>query len=977
MELKKKILSSKKTKKNNLSESCEMKQSSTNLPFERTKKMTSSSSSPCSWLIYGANGWIGNMFTSFLSTKERSWTSGRARAENYQDVVDEIDRVQPDIVFSCLGRTHGPGSNTIDYLEQKGKLRDNIQDNLVAPLTLAQACLSRHVYMVYLGTGCIFSGSPDVRIKEEMLPNFFGSSYSIVKGATDGLISRMPNVLNLRIRMPIVGEDHPRNFVTKICNYDKVVNIQNSMSVLPTLFPCLVSMAERNILGTVNFTNPGSISHNEILDLYIQHVDPAFTYKNFSVEEQNRILKAERSNNVLDTSVLQRLCPTIPTIREAVLNCMVSYKISVKKKIQTRLKKSITGEEISSLTIAKIERDAIEIEKKLKIKLQQEQTQQLLTAKEIMIRKEKMEKRKAKQALLVLLQKKQEDKKRKILAADPIAQKTGPKKIITAICAQIPLPGDTHEKKVKKSPRKKMRVRSSSLTLLQPLKSSLFAVKKKKTELPKSASHKDTRTTSLKEKKAAEKNKNEPTQKELDLSLKTDHFSKKITRKVTIATLQLQDFSSDDSDSDFSIEGWACDDDVPNTEKSSLKTKNVGVKEKPTGQKNDNQEEKHKKYKIEEPEEKKMDQSLLISSDHEKEDDSTDQDEHCELHEHDIPLLHSPLPSDSRPCILITGGLGFIGSHFVIHVYKKYPNMRVINVDSKTYAANERNIPRAISKDTDRYILYNVNVNDVSAMEGIHASHRIEQVVHFAAESHVDKSFKSSIVFTSTNTLGTHVLLQTNLQNPHLKRFIHISTDEVYGSTTGDVDETQSVNPSNPYAASKTAAELMVKSYIQCFKLPVMIIRMNNVIGAKQYPEKLLPKFSLQSVNNKPLTLHGDGKAKRSFMFVDDAIRAIDTVLLKGEPGETYNVGIESEMSVVEVARRIQYRCKRNNWSIPKITFIPDRTFQDLRYSIDSTKIKNLGWTPSVSIGEAVDRTISWNVNNPNYWSKEVLSKCL
>jgi 3,5-epimerase/4-reductase len=232
-----------------------------------------------------------------------------------------------------VGRTHGTGCGTIDYLEQPGKLRENVRDNLFAPMTLALLCKEHGIHMTYMGTGCIFEyddeagkgvGSSD-GFKESDEPNFFGSSYSTVKGFTDRLMHQLEEtVLNVRIRMPIVGEHHARNFITKITRYAKVCSIPNSMTVLPTLLPCLAAMIERQVLGTVNLTNPGVISHNEILEMYRDIVDPAFVWENFSVEEQNAVLASRRSNNLLDTSRLSALFPDVPGIREAVQVALLS-----------------------------------------------------------------------------------------------------------------------------------------------------------------------------------------------------------------------------------------------------------------------------------------------------------------------------------------------------------------------------------------------------------------------------------------------------------------------------------------------------------------------------------------------------------------------------------------------------------------------------------------------------------------------------
>lgn len=251
-----------------------------------------------------------------------------ARADNEAAVVDALDRHAPSHVLCLIGRTHGSGYNTIDYLEQPGKLVDNIRDNLYAPLVLALLCKARGIHLTYLGTGCIFNQQDPVSraYKETDQPDFFGSSYSIVKGFTDRVMHLLDGVLNVRIRMPITAEIHPRNFITKITTYAKVCSIPNSMTVLPNLLPIMMDMMERRREGTVNLTNPGVISHNEILEMYRDIVDPSFTWQNFTLEEQDAILASKRSNNQLDTSLLEGEYKNVKNIRDAVRDCLVEMR---------------------------------------------------------------------------------------------------------------------------------------------------------------------------------------------------------------------------------------------------------------------------------------------------------------------------------------------------------------------------------------------------------------------------------------------------------------------------------------------------------------------------------------------------------------------------------------------------------------------------------------------------------------------------
>lgn len=281
-------------------------------------------------LFYGAAGWIGQQFLPYLSARGAEVVCGAARVDDVAAVEAELASVRPDRVVSFVGRTHGPGCGTIDYLEAPGKLTENVRDNLFAPVALALLCAARGIHMTYLGTGCIFSrdGRPaDTVYGEDDAPDFFGSSYSTVKGATDRLFHLPPlseRTLNVRIRMPISADRHPRNFVTKIVSYEKICSSPNSMTVLPTLLPILADLIAKGEYGTIHLVNPGAIEHNEILAMYRDIVDPAFRWTNFSLDEQHAILKSHRSNNELDTSRLQRLYPDVPDIRTAVRECLTA-----------------------------------------------------------------------------------------------------------------------------------------------------------------------------------------------------------------------------------------------------------------------------------------------------------------------------------------------------------------------------------------------------------------------------------------------------------------------------------------------------------------------------------------------------------------------------------------------------------------------------------------------------------------------------
>jgi len=278
-------------------------------------------------LIFGSRGWIGRQFCEYLDNNNILYIESDSRADNEKDVEKEINEYKPTNIVSFIGRTYGGTFNTIDYLEQPGKLVDNVRDNLYAPMILSILCERYNIHYTYLGTGCIFEyAEGDDKKREDDVPNFFGSSYSIVKGYTDRLQHMYSkNTLNLRIRMPIVNYDHDRNFITKITKYEYVCSVANSMTVLPDMFPVIADMIKKNVAGTFNLCNKGAITHNEILELYKTHVDNNFTWKNFSIEEQNKVLLSKRSNIELSTDKLYELYPNIPDIRTSIENCMSTY----------------------------------------------------------------------------------------------------------------------------------------------------------------------------------------------------------------------------------------------------------------------------------------------------------------------------------------------------------------------------------------------------------------------------------------------------------------------------------------------------------------------------------------------------------------------------------------------------------------------------------------------------------------------------
>jgi 3,5-epimerase/4-reductase len=267
-------------------------------------------------IIYGSKGWIASYVIKYLKDNNINYYCSKYRVDDENNIELEIQHIKPTHMLSLIGRTHGKIDDkeytTIDYLEQSGKLVENIRDNLYSPIILALLAQKYKIHYTYLGTGCIFSyddyhpfGEQNNGFTENDKPNFFGSSYSIVKGFTDKLVHLFPFMLNLRIRMPITNDLSKRNFISKIISYEKICSIPNSMSVLPELIPIMIDMMINFEYGTFNFTNPGLISHNEILQMYKDYLDPTFKWSNFTIEEQDKILASKRSNNYLDTSKLE------------------------------------------------------------------------------------------------------------------------------------------------------------------------------------------------------------------------------------------------------------------------------------------------------------------------------------------------------------------------------------------------------------------------------------------------------------------------------------------------------------------------------------------------------------------------------------------------------------------------------------------------------------------------------------------------
>ena len=604
------------------------------------------------FLVYGSNGWIGQQFIDILKSKNIKFIEGKSRVDNYSELFKEIHLLHPTHIISFIGRTHGKIGNkiysTIDYLEQDGKLVENVRDNLFSPLLLAQISRELDIHYTYLGTGCIFKYNDDDfgleqnGFNENSLPNFFGSSYSAVKGFTDRLMHTYDNVLNLRIRMPITGEKNSRNFITKITTYDKICSIPNSMTVLPELLPIVVDMMQKNVVGTMNLTNPGLISHNEILEMYREIVDPKFKWNNFSAEEQRKILDSDRSNNYLDTTRLETLYPSVDNIKTAVRKCLINYK----------------------------------------------------------------------------------------------------------------------------------------------------------------------------------------------------------------------------------------------------------------------------KY----------------------------------------------LETYNEVNLLVTGGCGFIGSNFINYYFPKNNVTKLVNIDVMYYCAKEENINDNIRKNS-KYVFIQGNLTDNDLVKSILIQHKITHVIHFAAQSHVQNSFEDSLKFTNDNILGTHVLLEACRKYGNLVKFIHVSTDEVYGESMNTIEETHKTEhsilcPTNPYAATKAGAELIAQSYNHSYKMPIIITRGNNVYGPNQYPEKLIPLFIKLLKENKKVTIQGNGNSVRAFLHAYDTARAFECILEKGQVGEIYNIGCDESMefSVMQIAHILIKLIKNTENYDDWIEYIEDRPFNDMRYYISNQKLKDLGWSINIDL---------------------------
>jgi len=319
----------------------------------------------------------------------------------------------------------------------------------------------------------------------------------------------------------------------------------------------------------------------------------------------------------------------------------------------------------------------------------------------------------------------------------------------------------------------------------------------------------------------------------------------------------------------------------------------------------------------------------------------------------------------SENIILITGGAGFIGSHFVNKIFSEYKNITIINLDALYYCSNIHNINEDV-RNSYRYIFINHNLRKKDQIKNIFEHFKITHIVHFAAQSHVDNSFSESLEYSHDNILGTHNLLEcTRLYCKTLKKFIHVSTDEVYGDSMLHIDEKHKTEhsilcPTNPYAATKAAAELIATSYFHSFKLPIIITRGNNVYGPNQYKEKLIPKFIDLLNENKKVTIHGDGSCLRSFLYITDTIDAFIKILEFGDIGEIYNIGCDNNMEykIIDVAKILINKIKNSDNYDEYISYIEDRPYNDKRYYISNYKLKKLGWTIKINFEKGINNIL-------------------
>jgi dTDP-glucose 4,6-dehydratase len=322
--------------------------------------------------------------------------------------------------------------------------------------------------------------------------------------------------------------------------------------------------------------------------------------------------------------------------------------------------------------------------------------------------------------------------------------------------------------------------------------------------------------------------------------------------------------------------------------------------------------------------------------------------------------------------LLVTGGCGFIGSNFILHMLSSNKDCNIVNLDALTYAGNPDNL--ASVENDKRYTFIKADICDRNACAAVFEKHDVDAVVHFAAESHVDRSIQGPEAFVLTNVLGTQNLLETAknawkgaFEN---KRFVHISTDEVYGTlgAKGSFSETTPIAPNSPYSASKAGSDLVARAYFETFGFPVIITRCSNNYGPLQFPEKLIPLMITNALRGIPLPVYGDGLNIRDWLHVTDHCSAIAMALAKGKPGQVYNIGGSNEWHNIDIVKLI---LKELGKPESLITFVQDRLGHDRRYAIDAGKIKReLGWKPAVKFDDGIRMTVKWYLENKGWWEK-------
>ncbi len=318
--------------------------------------------------------------------------------------------------------------------------------------------------------------------------------------------------------------------------------------------------------------------------------------------------------------------------------------------------------------------------------------------------------------------------------------------------------------------------------------------------------------------------------------------------------------------------------------------------------------------------------------------------------------------------IIVTGGAGFIGGNFMHYMVNKYPNDNIICIDVLTYAGNMETLEPI--KDKSNYKFYKVDITDRKSIFEIFEKEKPDYCINFAAESHVDRSVENPEVFLKTNILGTQVLMDA-CRKYGIKRYHQVSTDEVYGDLPLDrldlqFDENYPIKTSSPYSASKASADLLVMAYHRTFKLPCTISRCSNNYGPYHFPEKLIPLMISRALNDEKLPVYGEGKNVRDWLYVEDHCRAIDMIVRDGKDGEVYNIGGHEERANIDIVKLI---LKKLGKPESLIEFVKDRPGHDLRYAMNPAKIENeLGWKPSVTFEEGIDKTISWYLSNKEWW---------